>query len=256
MNCCRHTLLAALTLISVLCVGQEITSPIEKWTKFPVPTNIDTLRRYNNAENDWTVISHQGRVYVTNRSKSIPKLPFEIAQKQENPFELGHLSTVLKVDNGYLVGFNNGEWGGNLYWYSNDGMTNYKIIRENIVQLIVRDREIYAVVGLAHLTESNGSILRIEKNAKNWIAENYQELPCAPRAIALDDKKNFLIVTSKSLVSVDLNGSVRTLIAEGFWNIFLYPTSIIVENNMAYIGMRQGVFKYYLESGKQEWLIP
>jgi len=49
---------------------------------------------------------------------------------------------VLEVEDGYLVGFHGGEFGGDLYWFSKNGQKKYKISGDNIVQFIKRDSKI------------------------------------------------------------------------------------------------------------------
>jgi hypothetical protein len=162
--------------------------------------------------------------------------------------------SMLKVDDGYLVGFYRGEWGGSLFWFSKDGKKYYQISDDELVQFIKRNGKNYAIQGLAHLGMSEGGVIKIEKINGKWKSKEYLKLPTAPDAIALDND-DFIIVTSKSLLKVDNNIKISVLIDRAVWYNGLYPNSIVVKKNIVYAGMRAGVFKYNLTTNKQNWLL-
>lgn len=155
------------------------------------------------------------------------QLPFDFSAKEEDFFDLGGKQTHLKIDDGWLVGFDKGEWGGSLIWVDETGSHYEKIIRGNIKNLFEIDGAIYAVEGLAHLAHSQGQILQIKKIANQWKAEQKIALPTAPFATTLTSQNEFLIVTSKSLLKIDQRFDVIPLIEEGFWAEGLYPNSIL-----------------------------
>ena len=124
-----------------------------------------------------------------------------------------------------------------------------------IVQFIKRDSSIYAIEGLAHMGSSDGGIVELKKNNGNWTITDYLRLPFAPYAAQLDVKNNLVIVTSDNLISIDRNRNVDTLIKQGFW-ADLYPTSIVIKDNIVYIGMRQGILKFNLLLKRPEWFMP
>ena len=187
---------------------------------------------------------------------------------------LAGLIDLVKVQDGYLIGFNRGEWGGELYWFSKNGKKRYEISGHQIVKFIERDNKIYAIAGLAHLWRSNGSVIEIEKKKKKWVAKDFLELPAAPYAIEHDNKNNFVIITSSGLFSIDRKANIDTLSVNidtlgmnnvhyiqlpfgtrGFWGL-LYPTSMVIHNDVVYVGMRKGVYKFDLITRKEEWLLP
>ncbi len=252
----RHLLLTTIIFILTFCYSQKVTIPIDKWKAYDVPVNEDTLSIYNHAQDDWTVFLKDSKIYATNnRNKTSDSLPFKIIPTEEERYRIGGSRSVIKVDNGYLVGFYRGEWGGNLYWFSQDGKNKYEISDHEIVQFIKRDNKIYAIEGLAHLDMSAGSIIEIKEVNKKWTAVEHLKLPSAPDGIDLATNNNFVIITSKSLLTVDTNFKIDTLIEKGFWRAALYPTSLVIKDSIAYMGMRKGVFKYDLTTNKQEWLM-
>lgn len=246
-----------------LLAFKENTTFLKSWESYPIPTDKDTLSKYNHAPNDWVVYFDGDEIRVDDirRRRRNPKmkLPFEIRQSNSNMTNysapLAGLIDAVEVENGYLVGFNRGEWGGELYWFSKNGKKRYEISEHQIVRFIKRDNKIYAIEGLAHLMMSEGSIIEIKKENRKWVANEFLKLPTAPYAVQLDSKNNFIVVTSSSLFSIDKEANIDTLVKDGKWGT-LYPSSMIIQNDVVYIGMRKGVYKFDLTTKIAEWLLP
>jgi len=234
------------------CHAQVDKSLIDNWKSYAIPTNQDTLRKYNYSQNEWSVFIKDNKVHVTkNRLYHDPSIvPFKI-----NSDEKDRLS-ILKVEDGYLIGFYRGEWGGHLDYFSKNGKDHYLISGDEIVQFIKKDSKIFAIQGLAHMGMSEGSIIKITKENGKWTSKEYLKLPTAPDAIGLDRNKNFIVITSKSLLKVDSNAKINVLIEQGIWYARLYTNSIVIKDDIVYAGMRAGVYKYNLQTGRQEWLLP
>ena len=242
---------------STTCYSQLDIYSIIKWKSYSVPLNEDSIHNYGfDLLGEWTVFIKENEIFATKNKNIISDtLPFNITRKETEKYKIGGRRSTIQVDDGYIVGFYRGEWGGNLYWFSKDGNQKYEISKHEIVQFIKRENKIYAIEGLAHLSMSNGSIIEIKKVNNKWTAVEYIKLPSAPKGVDLDAKNNFVIITSKSLLKVDTNSKINTLIEEGFWDAGFYPTSLVIKDNIAYIGMRKGILKYDLKTKKQEWLM-
>ena len=134
---------------------------------------------------------------------------------------------------------------------------------------------------------SDGNIIEIKQEQKKWIVEEFIRLPDAPDAIQLDSKENMLVFTSSGLYSIDKEANLDTLAIKmrrpiipiieielpnstdtlriiqkplevhpkWLWG-FLYPTSMVIQNDVVYVGMRGGVYKFDLTTKKEEWLLP
>lgn len=158
-----------------------------------------------------------------------------------------------------MIGFNAGEWGGTLWWFSDTGKESYKISDDQIVGFMVRGDALFAIEGLAHLSISEGKVIKIVKNEKSGKYESvsYLTLPEAPDAVVLYKDGSFLIVTTASLVKIPLDGKIEKLLENTFWRA-LYPNSVVVDSRGDfYIGMRQGVAKISLSdiAPRIEWLV-
>jgi len=244
-----------LLLSSTAVFAQIDTTMIKNWKSYPIPTNKDTLLKYNWSHN-WEVSIQNGDVKVTKETYP-KKLPFSIQTRDATSEKFRGTPYTFKVDDGYLVSFFKGEFGGNVFWFSADGKDDYEIPGGyQVVQFIKRDGKIYGIEGLAHLSLSSGSIIEFLKINGKWTAKDYLRLPKAPHAVKLDSKGNFIIVTSPALLSVDRNANIKTLISEGIWYPYLYPSSLAIDKNIVYIGMRKGVYQYNLNTAQSAWLMP
>jgi hypothetical protein len=110
----RHLLLSLTLLLFISCNAQSDKNLIENWTSYQVPNNIDTLNNLGFSLIDWTVFLEDGKVNVINSKnfKSQNQLPFEIIVDKREQLSLRGGRSFIKVDDGYLVGFYRGEWGG------------------------------------------------------------------------------------------------------------------------------------------------
>ena len=243
-----------------VCYSQENKNLIKNWQSYTIPTNQDTLRKYNYSNAEWAVSLRNDSIYagkyIERSGYDLSKLPFKINPDTKEKKEMYGKISLLKVEDGYLVGFYHGEWGGSLFWFSSDGKKYYKISNDEIVQFITRDGRNYAIQGLAHLSMSEGSIILIGNEKGKRTSGEFLKLPTAPDAIALDNHHDFIVITSKSLLRIDGNNKISILIDRGIWYDGLYTNSMVIKDNIIYAGMRAGVFKYNLSTGQQNWLLP
>jgi len=84
---------------------------------------------------------------------------------------------ALKVENGWLVGSDRGEWGGELVFIDDEG--NSKILLNKSVEDIHRLGNLtIATTGLAHLGMNNGVIYKLELNKNgDWEVSHWIKLP-------------------------------------------------------------------------------
>ena len=100
------------TITFIYRFAQQVTLSIDHWKTYLVPTNQDSLLKYNNNKG-WSISFNENRIYATDSQKTlIGTLPFKIGQNSSVFDKFYSAHHVLKVDYGYLVGFDAGEWGG------------------------------------------------------------------------------------------------------------------------------------------------
>lgn len=212
---------------------------------------------------DTWYVSLQGDKVVAHSQRSGPefvgdRLPFKIARNPDSEYPAG-TKYVKKVDNGYLVGFNAGEFGASLWWYGEEGQTKYKISDDQIRGFFVNNGDLLAVEGLAHITISEGTLIRLSKDSSNkWVSTRLVDFRDAPYAATVSADGDIFVVTSNMLTRVSPVGDMAVLIDDAFWWC-LYPTSVVVTaDTTVYIGMRGGVAKIEnrRESWETTWLLP
>ena len=186
--------------------------------------------------------------------RSQEKPPF--TPKAEN---LEYAAASFKVDDGWLIGFNHGEFGRALYWFDHSGKSRYKISNHQVVAFFPSSDGILAIEGLSHLSHSYGSIIRITKS-QQWKAEKLTLLPEAPYAGVQFHDGRLLLVLSGSLAEYFRKGDrerLKFLEKDGDW-AGLYPNSVVLTDDQtkAYIGMRQFVAEYEFERRMLRFLIP
>lgn len=221
-----------------------------------------SLWRYaaNYSSINWRVFVAEEKVQARRRSKedqpSAPRPDFA-----PNVGRLRKASAFLRVDDGWLVGFNQGEFGAALYWFSQDGRRNYKVSDHQVVDFVSTTDRVLAIEGLAHLGISRGSLIRIARanGAGPWMADSLTRLPFAPYAVSRRRGGELLITLSDSMVSVVPNDKpmVRTLLADADWGM-LYPNSsaLTPDERKLYIGMRQFVVEFDLQARHLRFLLP
>lgn len=129
-----------LTLILLLVItngfAQRLEVPIKDWKLYSIPKNRDTLISYNWSKTWWKVSLIKGEVFASVMNINYDEdLPFKTAPTQtEKFFNIKGDKNVLKVDDGYLVGTNYGEWGGDFSWYSKNGNQHKKISGDQILK--------------------------------------------------------------------------------------------------------------------------
>lgn len=227
-----------------------------------------TLSAANFSDFEW-------RVFLQEDGEQVGVEPFDESQLYDLPLPFSPPQTwsveriregptdgsryITPVENGYLVGFNKGEWGGSLWWCSSDGSDFYHVTRQQVVGFLPTRIGLLALEGLAHLNSSRGQLLHLKRNAEGrWTSEPFLRLPGAPDAGTLQSDGSLLVVTTRELLRIHLDKRVDVLLQDQFWWC-LYPNSVVVTSSgIVYIGMRHGVVRARPGEGAYvvEWLLP
>jgi hypothetical protein len=256
-------------LANAYCKGDVKLPPaMAKWhviSPFPDGSVKKTCANY--TLDAWVVSMEKDQIVLSKRYLNMSQphdLPFQIEPGSAEHGLFGE-RCAHQVDNGYLVGFNAGEFGGAIWWFSKDGKNRSLLMRENIKGFVQTKNSVLGIFGLAHMTISRGGILKLEKDSLGkWSAKMMAELGAAPQAFIEEKNGSILIVTTNSLVRFYPDKKYperRQEIlhkAKSSWGI-LYPTSIVVDSaGVVYIGMRYAIARLTPEKEgyKEEWLVP
>lgn len=129
----------------------------------------------------------------------IPVTPQNSVEHREELTQIPAMA--LRVADGWIVGSNRGEWGGELVFISDSG--DQQIIADtNAEDVHLLGDRVVAVTGLAHLGISEGDILRISRSESGiWTSASWRRLPGAPQS-------STLVETGELLVNAANGGSV------------------------------------------------
>ena len=250
-------LLFTLFTFSDICKCQ--IPDLSNWKMDTLPIG-ERGNRANHSKNDWKFVLKDNKwIIIQNDYKKATgdTLPFSAEFVAKNLKEIKGYSSVKKISNGYLIGLDNGEFGGSLHFVNSSGLTEYEIAGYlNIRNIFVYKSKIFATEGLAHLGGQRGQIIEIYKQRK-WKYKTFSKLIEAPRLIA-DYKNEKIIVTSQYILKFDSDLKVEQILKSPFYWGMLYPSSILFDNNDIYLAMRQGVLKIksFDSSPEYEWYIP
>ncbi|MDN3652951.1 HEAT repeat domain-containing protein [Thalassotalea ponticola] len=163
------------------------------------------------------------KLYSQNASEQLEKLTYksvilsygasdEEQQKADNPGGIIEVNShniiehrqeivqvprvALKVANGWLVGSDRGEWGGELVHIADDGeQTN--LLDENIEDIYKLGERYIATTGLAHLTMNDGLIYELHVDGRgNWKSKPWLRLPGSAYSSWFVETGELLINTS------------------------------------------------------------
>jgi hypothetical protein len=232
----------------------------EGWVPYPSPSaNDPALTCANYSRREWRVTAAGESVKVSPDTwgNHQDPLPPEINSRS---VAVGSKSErhVIRVEDGWLVGLNAGEFGGALWWFGSDGKSSKRLGDENVVGFAESSKGVLALAGLAHMDSDSGKVFRItDGESGNRKVEALADLGAAPRAFAVESQDSLLIVTTRGIVRVRSSGAVEQLLTTNYG--LLYPNSMTVSpSGVVYIGMRHFITRLTPTGNgyKEEWFVP
>lgn len=254
----------ALLALTAQAAAPPYSSDLSTWTEVPVPPQSDQasyqIWSYAGSYSDyeWRVFTREGRPHarLISEATAVPK---EHPDFTPAAGEFKGASAFARVGDGWLVSFNEGEFGAALYWFSADGKRSYKISDHQVEEFLHLPDGVYAVEGLAHLMMNEGSLIQITRAGarSRWQARTIMRLPAAPQAASLTSDGTIILTLFDALVRVDHNHKIHRLLAPAPWNGFYPNSSVLVDHEQKlYLGMRQYVAAFNLGTKKLRFLVP
>jgi len=240
---------------------------LTKWKKDVLPIS-DVYDSISNCWYNPANVSKDNWIFkVIENRVEIVKNDFKQGKGDVLPFGQDFISTnlpmikgnrfVKKVSDGYIVGINRGEFGGGLFFISQNGLENYQIAGYlRIKEIFEFNSRIYAIEGVAHLGSNYGKVIEIYKDTM-WKCKIVSDLIEAP-ILTAKYKKEQIIVTSQYILKMTKNGQIEQILQSPFFWGALYPSSFFIEKNDIYLAMRQGILKikYFTKNPIYEWYLP
>lgn len=190
------------------------------------------------------------RLRETNESDSAT-LSFKIEPKSAKAGLAGP-EIAASVDDGWIIGFNQGEFGCGLRWFLPDGARRYNVSQLQLVSLFSDGKDLLAVERIAQGGVSTGAIDPLFRGwTGRWEGKPLVDLGAAPYVAIRDFDGSLIIATTSRLLRVPGVDNV-------FWR-GLYPNSIVTTAaGSIFIGMRHGVAKIDKAAStyKVRWVLP
>jgi len=228
------------------------------WLAYPKPTD-EELRCANYSVREWRAALAGERLQIRLDTKHDHQDPLP-PQIHSRNVAVGSKADrhVIRVNDGWLVGMDVGEFGGGLWWFNGDGLRGKKLSDENVVGFANTSKGVFVLVGLAHLGLDNGKVLRITDGVGgNRKLEPLVDLGSAPAAFILESPDALIVLTTTGLVRVRTSGKLESLDKTEYES--LYPNSMTLSSSgVLYIGMRHFITRLAPTGNtySEEWFVP
>jgi hypothetical protein len=256
----------ALAFTATWAATPEYSREVKRWQEVAIPRENDEYRltAWFSAASFFSK-AYEWRVFI-DRGEILAQLASEPHQDtRERPtfqpevdiFVARPETAVQRVNDGWLVGFNDGEWGGALYWFSLDGKRNYKISDHRVVDFFTGLDGVYAIEGLAHMDYVRGAVIRIARADPDdhWRASIVANVPDAPCTVSVRRDGTAFITTPSSIDALSRDGKLTTLLQDPWW---YRPTSSVLspDEQKLYLGMWYFVAEFEISTKKLRLLVP
>jgi hypothetical protein len=212
----------------------------------------------NDVDHQWEVTFSASGPVVARYSESVDwsRLPAFLAPEPEQRENLLGSVRAIPVSDGYLIGTNNGEWGGSAWWSDRLGKRHYALFDGNVLGFTKCGDDVVAVTGLAHMGLREGALFLLSRSGDRWFVSKEVPLDGAALAFTASSNSSLVVLTSQSLVEYRA-GQLHTLGSVTDMSAF-YPNSMVLHDDQYYVGMRHAVLRMSLHEGRlvTAWLIP
>jgi len=167
------------------------------------------------------------------------------------------VSAVIASGDGYLVGYNSGEFGGGLLHFRANGKFVESLTDENVVRIVGTATGVVAFTGLAHGLNDAGLALGLRFGKGRWTTTRVR-LPGEPLVVLAEAGGSFLVVTTSHVARLTHDFRL-VLVHRGAWGGNVHPNSIVRDaSGTIYIGMSYAVARLRpAQNGfLEEWLAP
>lgn len=183
-------------------------------------------------------------------------LPFVLPEGRRSE-GLGGDRLVYPFAGGWAVGFDAGEFGGGLWWFSGDGQQRWRLSEENVIGFVPSTHGLLVLDGISHLDLSHGRVLLLSASAEGPpTIRILAELPGAPYAFESTHPDTVIVGTDGGVFRVETSEAVIALSQS---KDLPYPNSLVVgPSGVIYVGMMHFVLMLTPHEGayKETWLGP
>ena len=164
---------------------------------------------------------------------------------------------LARVKDGWLAGYDAGEFGAELWWFSTDGSKKYKVSDDQINQFLVDGENVYAAEGLSHLSTSAGSITMLSRKNERWVATTLAKFDLfEPQAVVKMKNSDLLVIGDMGVSLISPKGVIKKHPVIKAPPVLWRITSGARENDKLYLGSIYFVMEIHLKTNKQRYLLP
>ena len=208
------------------------------------------------ARGESWVVSDQGGAVGINKLNLDDEPAVVVPPQLKLTKEMIGRKTVLRTSDGWLIGFDAGEFGGGLWWFSDDGSDSKKLLSNNVHAIYETADGMFVLAGLAHLGLDSGEVDQFIDTPDRVTLRWMKNLRGSPEASMVSPDGRFVVATPRGVEIFYSIGIVRVL---GSGEDLIYPNSVVVdENDDIFIGMRFFVLRLHPVDGgyRPDWLMP
>jgi hypothetical protein len=163
----------------------------------------------------------------------------------------------VSVEDGFLVGFDAGEFGGSTWWFSADGTHRRKVVLPaadhfppNVRGFAILGNDVLAFEGLAHMGFNVGRVVRIRRiSDREWRPARFADLGACPLAIIQESESAWLVAHTSGILRIDGQARVSAL-WQPLGGYRCDPNSLVRdEAGVVYMGMGGSVVRMTPEKG-------
>ncbi len=166
--------------------------------------------------------------------------------------------SLQPTSTGWLAGFDAGEFGGGLWWFSRDGSRTIELLSENVHAIYQIKKTILILTGLNHMGLNYGHVWKFDDTSDKATVTSVADLGGSPEASTADSGDTIVVATPDRVLRMDKDGKTNEMYKSG--EHLTYPTSAAVDTNgVVYVAMRFFVLRLIPQevSGyTAEWLMP
>lgn len=233
--------------LPTVCLGQD---DARAWQRTD-PTTIgwEVPETWRGSQCPWSVIMRNGIPIVVAgaRARKSATPEFVPEDTSERP------GAVQRGRSGVLAGFDGGEWGGSLRWYSVPDAPGHVLLDSNVVALLRTTERFVALTYVGH--GSQGRAVEVLDKPGGFEVGEMVDLPHAPSTGAVETGGDILVAAGRTLLRLS-RGLQATVLLD---NLVRPPVSLaIAERDTVYLGMHGLVVELQMstEPPTQTWLYP
>lgn len=162
----------------------------------------------------------------------------------------------VRVEDGWICGYDNGEFGGGLYWFSPDGSRHVEIDGKNVAIVGKTSKGIFAVRSLTHLMFWYADLVAVEPSPAGWKLRSITDLHRSPGPI-LQAGDRFIYATDEYVSTLETDGTQHELYHP--WGRISPDSMVRRANGEIWIGSTLALLRLTPKTGGKyapQWFVP